>query len=157
MRILRSKTKSPRPKPTRKPKPPAASSAIVPAASPRTHSDLFAHGIALFNSRLFFEAHEAWEEIWLHTLPPEKTFLQGLIQVTAAFHHHSRDNLRGTKSLLRAGLDKLDAFPPEHRGLRIDHLRDAVRAWLTVLHQENNVARPTLPRITRIKLRLPRV
>lgn len=152
MRFLRSKAKSPRPRSNRGPKPPATPSAIA-AASPRSHPDLFAHGTALFNSRQFFEAHEAWEEIWLHTPPPEKTFLQGLIQITAAFHHHSRNNLRGIKSLLRAGLDKLDAFPPKHHSLHIDHLRDAVREWLAALHQENNVARPALPKITNIRTR----
>jgi len=148
MRILRSKTKSSRPRLHRKAKRPAAAPANTDNPPSRTHADLFAHGIALFNSRHFFEAHEAWEEIWLRTQPPEKTFLQGLIQVTAAFHHHSRNNLRGTKSLLRAGLDKLDAFPPKHRGLHVDRLRAAVRDWLEALHQHNNVRRPALPRIS---------
>jgi len=32
------------------------------------------------------------EEVWLETVNPEKMFLQGLIQVAAAFHHHSRAN-----------------------------------------------------------------
>jgi hypothetical protein len=110
-------------------------------------TDLFAHGVALFNSRHFFEAHEAWEEIWLHTERPEKTFLQGLIQVTAAFHHHSRKNLQGTESLLRAGLEKLEAFPPDHRHLRIDRLRASVRHWLATLGRGPAALRPPLPRL----------
>jgi uncharacterized protein len=110
-------------------------------------AELFARGIELFNTRYFFEAHEAWEEIWLHTAPPEKTFLQGLIQLTAAFHHHSRENLRGTKSLLRAGLLKLEDFPPHHRGLNIEKLRDVARRWLTALDRAENISWPALPRI----------
>jgi uncharacterized protein len=110
--------------------------------------ELFAHGVELFNTRYFFEAHEAWEEIWLHAAPPEKTFLQGLIQVTAAFHHHSRENLRGTKSLLRAGLLKLEDFPPHHRGLNVEKLRKAARRWLDVLDSGQVVSLPALPRIT---------
>jgi predicted metal-dependent hydrolase len=112
-----------------------------------SHADLFAHGVSLFNSRHFFEAHEAWEEIWLHTERPEKTFLQGLIQVTAAFHHHSRRNLHGTESLLRAGLEKLEPFPPHHRDLRIDRLRASVRHWLSALAREKQERRPSLPRL----------
>ncbi len=112
---------------------------------------LFAHGVALFNSRHFFEAHEAWEEIWLHTEPPEKTFLQGLIQVTAAFHHHMKANPRGLKSLLHAGLTKLDGFPPNHRGLRIEKLRAAARRWLAALERGNDSRRPPLPKISRIQ------
>jgi hypothetical protein len=126
----------------------AKSPAPEGGAPAHVQTDLFAHGVSLFNSRRFFEAHEAWEEIWLRTQPPEKTFLQGLIQITAAFHHYSRNNLRGTKSLLRSGLDKLDAFPAKHRGLRIEHLRAAVRQWLTALHEENEIHRPALPKIS---------
>ena len=115
--------------------------------TPATKAELFAHGVALFNTRYFFEAHEAWEEIWLHTEPPEKTFLQGLIQVTAAFHHQSRNNLHGTASLLRAGLVKLDDFPPHHRGLDIEKLRGVARRWLAALSHTENNRWPALPRI----------
>ena len=117
----------------------------------RREEVLFESGVALFNSRHFFEAHEAWEEIWLHTQPPEKTFLQGLIQVTAAFHHHSRENLRGFKSLLRAGLLKLEAFPAEHRGLKIERLRACARRWIAALENEEHDRRPGLPKIPRIR------
>jgi predicted metal-dependent hydrolase len=108
---------------------------------------IFDHGVALFNGSKFFEAHEAWEEIWLHAKLPEKTFLQGLIQVTAAFHHHSRGNLRGMESLLRRGLDKLDEFPAFHRGLKIGNLRATLRKWLAVLenrHPKSQLRLPTL-------------
>jgi len=118
------------------------------AGSPERDAELFAHGVTLFNTRYFFEAHEAWEEIWLHTAPPEKTFLQGLIQVTAAFHHHSRENLRGTKSLLRTGLLKLEDFPPHHRGLHIEKLRKIARRWLEVLNSGKTVSWPALPKIS---------
>ena len=47
-------------------------------------------GLTHFNSRRFFEAHEIWEEIWLVEAEPEKTFLQGLIQLAAAYHHYER-------------------------------------------------------------------
>lgn len=130
---------------------PAHSEKIQPLSgdskSPGHEAELFARGIELFNTRYFFEAHEAWEEIWLHTEPPEKTFLQGLIQVTAAFHHHSRENLRGTKSLLRAGLTKLEDFPPHHRELNIEKLREAARKWLAALDRGEETRRPALPRI----------
>jgi uncharacterized protein len=116
--------------------------------SPDHDAELFASGVTLFNTRYFFEAHEAWEEIWLHTEPPEKAFLQGLIQVTAAFHHHSRENLRGTKSLLRAGLAKLEDFPPQHRGVHIEKLRKVARRWLAALDSAQETRRPALPRIS---------
>jgi uncharacterized protein len=83
----------------------------------------FKRGIELFNSGEFFQAHEAWEEIWLSATEPEKTFLQGLIQLAAAFHHGKRGNLAGMKSLLEAGLAKLEKFPADCRGIRLAELR----------------------------------
>src|SRR5580658_3004360 len=90
----------------------------------------FRRGIALFNSGQFFESHEVWEKLWLPALEPEKTFLQGLIQVAAAFHHHGRGNRRGLRSLLAAGLAKLDHFPEAHRGIGLGTLRDDARKWM---------------------------
>jgi predicted metal-dependent hydrolase len=123
------------------------------AHAPRTENirskeeAIFAHGVALFNGKKFFEAHEAWEEIWLHAKMPEKTFLQGLIQVTAAFHHHSRGNLHGMESLLHRGLAKLDEFPASHRGLRIGAVRASARKWLAWLKGNNSTRKPALPNL----------
>jgi hypothetical protein len=94
---------------------------------------LYAEGLEAFNSRKFFEAHELWEDVWRVTLDPDRRFLQGLIQVAAAFHHCSRSNVRGTRNLLREGLFKLDAFPVAYGGLEIEPLRAAVREWLVAI------------------------
>ncbi len=91
---------------------------------------LFRKGLEAFNSGHFYDAHEHWEEVWLEALDPEKMFLQGLIQVAAAFHHYSRANRQGTQNLLQAGLAKIERFPHAHRGLELEPLRVAVRRWL---------------------------
>jgi hypothetical protein len=93
----------------------------------------FRLGIEEFNSGRFFEAHEAWEDIWLRSPEPEKTFLQGVIQIAAAFHHHSRKNLRGTRTLLEAGLGRLEAFPNTYRGIDLAALRAEARKWTAAL------------------------
>jgi uncharacterized protein len=89
----------------------------------------FAHGIELFNTGKFFEAHEAWEGLWLVVSGEEKTFLQGMIQVAAAFHHHGRQNLAGTESLLAAGLAKLTDLPGIFQGIDLAKLRRDAKAW----------------------------
>jgi uncharacterized protein len=112
-------------------------------------ASLFQNGLEAFNSTRFYEAHEHWEEVWLQTPHPEKLFLQGLIQVAAAFHHHSRNNDLGTRNLLWAGLVKLDSFPGDHRGLEIERLREAVRGWLTALDAANDLKQCEIPRLHR--------
>ncbi|MBZ5662635.1 MAG: DUF309 domain-containing protein [Acidobacteriia bacterium] len=114
---------------------------------PQTRDRLFQKGLEAFNSGRFYDAHEHWEEVWLETRNPEKMFLQGLIQVAAAFHHYSRANNLGCHNLLHAGLLKLECFPEEHWGLAIEPLRASVRRWLVPLRAGENPVRVRIPRI----------
>ncbi len=104
----------------------------------------------------FFEAHESWEEIWLRAPKSEKPFLQGIIQVAAAFHHYRRGNRKGCESLLAEGLRKLDNCPAAHRGLALDPLRLSVRWWLAELSAGRAPRDVDLPRLAKAKHRLSR-
>ena len=112
-------------------------------------NDAFERGVAHFNAREFFEAHEVWEELWLRAPEPEKTFLQGIIQIAAAFHHHQRGNSSGAKSLLAAGLAKLERFPQSHRGIDVAALRAEAQAWVEALAEAKNTETERLPRMQR--------
>jgi uncharacterized protein len=94
---------------------------------------LFQKGLDAFNSSRFYDAHEEWEEVWLDTPNPERMFLQGLIQVAAAYHHYLRSNVRGARWLLREGAAKLEPFPEFHRGIDVGRLRHVARWWLLAL------------------------
>ncbi|HEY2734587.1 MAG TPA: DUF309 domain-containing protein, partial [Polyangiales bacterium] len=53
----------------------------------RPERDALRAGASLFNDGRFFDAHEAWEDRWRATHDDtERRFLQGLIQIAAAFH-----------------------------------------------------------------------
>ncbi len=117
----------------------------------REKDRLYQKGLEAFNYAHFYDAHEHWEEVWLETPNPEKMFLQGFIQVAAAFHHYSRENLQGTRNLLQAGLLKLDCFPEVHGGLEIEALREAVRGWLAALDVGEIPESIKVPRIGRLK------
>ena len=93
----------------------------------------FRRGIEQFNAHEFWEAHESWELVWLPAPEPDKTFLQGIIQVSAGLYHYQEDNLIGARSLMRRGLDKIEPFPESYRGLRLEELRVSARAWLAAL------------------------
>ncbi|WP_303672589.1 DUF309 domain-containing protein [Vampirovibrio chlorellavorus] len=71
---------------------------------------LLTEAMALFNRQAFFECHEVLEELW-RPLPsgPEKTCLQGLLQVGVGFYHWQRGNAVGARNKLQSGLEKLDA------------------------------------------------
>ena len=96
--------------------------------SPRFESSL-EEGVGLFNRRQFFEAHEVWEDAWRESTGEPAIFLQGLIQIAAAFVKLQRRQPRGMAALLDAGADKLRPIP--NRRYRVDHaaLLAALPAW----------------------------
>ena len=106
-----------------------------------------AEGLRLYDAAEFFAAHEAWESVWLPAQEPEKTFLQGLIQVTAAFHHLQRENRLGTSRLLRAALGRLEHYPQDFGGISVDLLRDDIRVWLQALEMNAPVPQTEVARI----------
>ncbi len=92
-----------------------------------------ADGLDCYRAQDFFEAHEHWESVWLKCDEPQKTFLQALIQITAAFHHLKRGNRAGTASLLRSALGRLRGFPEEYEGVAVAALRASIQSWLEAL------------------------
>ncbi|MGA7341372.1 MAG: DUF309 domain-containing protein [Terracidiphilus sp.] len=106
-----------------------------------------AEGLRCYRSREFFQAHEHWEGVWLKSPEPEKTFLQALIQIAAAFHHLKRKNPAGTASLLRASLRRLDRFSMEFGGVAVEPLRESLRAWLEALDQGDGAPHLPFPQI----------
>lgn len=112
-----------------------------------TEEGKFQRGVDLFNAREFFLAHEVWEELWMHEQEPEKTFLQGLIQLAAAFHHYVRGNSEGAQSLLAAAAVKLQRFASGDRRIDVTELRTQVIGWARMLGEGNDPGKDNLPRI----------
>lgn len=104
-----------------------------------------AEGIRLFNTRRFFEAHEALEAVWLKAEGDRKRLLHGLIQVAAAFHHHTRGNTAGFRSLLKKGCAKLDAFGPQAEGLDLADFMLALQPWRERVEQSSQQLLPEPP------------
>jgi predicted metal-dependent hydrolase len=112
-----------------------------------------AKGLRLYEAGEFFAAHEEWELVWLSASEPEKTFLQGLIQVTAAFHHLRRDNRLGTILLLQAALHRLDPYPASFGGILVEALCNEIRDRVRLLKAGASAPQLIPPRICAILLR----
>jgi len=106
-----------------------------------------AEGLRCYGDGEFFNAHEHWEEAWLGSKEPEKTFLQALIQIAAAFHHLQRGNLLGTRSLLAAAGKRLERYGPDFGGVAVEPLRKNLKAWLEVLETAECAPRIAFPAI----------
>ena len=111
-----------------------------------------AEGLRDYNAARYFEAHEAWESVWLTAPQPEKLFLQALIQTTVAMHHSTRGNHLGATRLLTAALHKLAPYPPTFANIEVNLLRDDIHACLEVLAAHPQPATLTPPRIQPLSL-----
>lgn len=106
-----------------------------------------AEGLRCYRAGEFFAAHEHWEAVWLHAPEPEKTLLQALIQLAAAFHHFQRNNLIGTRSMLQGALKRLDPYPPSFQGVAVSSLSDEIRRCLCEVEAQGASARLACPSI----------
>jgi uncharacterized protein len=90
-----------------------------------------ARGADLFNRGLHWEAHEAWEELWLELENQPRLFVQGLIQVAAAGHKaFVQHQPRGCVKLLTSALEKLESTPSDFLGIETRSFLVALRRML---------------------------
>lgn len=97
-------------------------------------SDGLAEGIRLFNSGRYWDAHEAWEHVWMPDRKgPESGFYKGLIQVAAGCLHYTRHNRRGAINKWRSGADYLRPYLPAHRRVHLSPLVHAVDGYVSLM------------------------
>jgi predicted metal-dependent hydrolase len=126
---------------------------------PPTEKPEFELGARLHNEGEYYEAHEAWESIWIDESNDEwRLFVQGLIQVTSAFHKlFGQRAPGGAARLLERGLDKLDKYPPDYLGVALRAFRDGARSFIATMSSlaPNDAAidridRARVPRLERL-------
>jgi hypothetical protein len=67
-------------------------------------------GVSLFNHGLYHECHDALEPLWMAAGGPLKAALQGLILMTAGYHHLQLQNANGMKAVWEEALARLEPF-----------------------------------------------
>ena len=90
---------------------------------------IFDKGSTLFNEHQYWEAHEAWEEVWREKTGEVKLLLQGLIQAAAACHLiYTAPRYRGAVRNIEKSLSKLDQCPDLALGIDVARLRGELRS-----------------------------
>ena len=89
---------------------------------------LFRKGLSEYEKGDYFEAHEAWEDLWSDYYTPDRRFIQGLIQLSVSFVHLGNGNMVGAKSLLKKCQDKFSDFSGIQRGIDLVELASAIEA-----------------------------
>lgn len=95
--------------------------------------DLLGQGIIFFNDGRYFEAHEAWEDLWRPTRGPLRLYYQGLVQAAVGMHHLTKGNLNGARAQLEKSVAKLEQYPACFCRIDNGRLVDALRRTLSDL------------------------
>ncbi len=82
--------------------------------------------IQYFNDEKYWGAHEILEGVWKSTSGIERSTLNGIILVAAAFVHDEKDEREICISILRRTLKKLEGASGIYHGIDIDRLKARV-------------------------------
>lgn len=121
---------------------------------PEMGNRAFHYGVDLYHAGFFFEAHEAWESIWL-TLPKtdlRRTLLMGLIQNSCALLKLAIGQVGPARQLSRRAFHYLDLVvqqDPECSGIQLPKLLKEMQRYYQPIWQGQISVSPqtTAPRI----------
>ncbi len=96
-----------------------------------------------FNRRLFYEAHDVLEDLWLKDRHgADGNFYKGLIQLAGAFVHLQKNRLRPAAALFKLALANLKKYPREHKHLNLRAVEELAQKWLTDLERNDFSSNP---------------
>lgn len=116
----------------------------------------FWQGVELFNTGQFYACHDTLEPLWMEATEPDRTFYQGILQISVALYHLGNGNLRGAIILLGEGSNRLARYPSIYCEVDVDELLDQSVALLKAL-QQNQLQQKNSSLIEEDTLPLPRI
>jgi len=73
----------------------------------KSFQDPLYFALKLFNDQKWYEAHDAFEDIWNTVDGDQRQVIQGILQVSVSQFHLSKGNLNGATILLGEGLGRI--------------------------------------------------
>ena len=86
-----------------------------------------------FNNHQWYEAHDAFEEIWNSVDGDERQVIQGILQVSVSQFHLSKGNLNGATILLGEGLGRIKTRTKINLGIDLESFCRCLEALLEKL------------------------
>jgi predicted metal-dependent hydrolase len=108
-------------------------------------------GIRLFNRQQFFASHEILENFYHDTEPDNEPFLEGLIELAAAFRLVvDFGEVKGPVRMIYQALIRFENFQPAFLHVKVNELCRSAEAWAKAA--EAATARPSTATIPKISL-----
>ncbi len=107
----------------------------------------FQLALKLFNLKEWYQAHDAFEDLWHEMNGPERVTIQGLLQLSVAEIHLERNNKSGAIILFGESLGRLKKNTTPSLGLNIDNICKYLDKRLKSLQQlkdDENLSTPMI-------------
>lgn len=101
--------------------------------------------IDLFNNQKWYEAHDAFEDIWNDLVGDERQIIQGILQVSVSQFHLNKGNLNGAMILLGEGLGRIRNRVSEDLEIDLKLLCSSLESLLNKLHTKKPLNQSDVP------------
>jgi len=99
----------------------------------------------LFNNQKWYEAHDAFEDIWNGLCGDERQIIQGVLQVSVSQFHLSKGNLNGAMILLGEGLGRIKSRVSVDLGIDLCSFCKSLEVLLDKLHSKVPLTNDDVP------------
>ena len=117
----------------------------------RNFEDTFYNALNLFNDQKWYEAHDAFEDIWNTLDGDERQIIQGILQVAVSQFHLSKGNLNGATILLGEGLGRIKTRTNINLGIDLVSFCKCLEQLLRKLQYKENLNESDKPYLTRFE------
>ena len=103
--------------------------------TPQSSSEKLRLGLNAFNRRMFYEAHEYFEDAWRETPGSEREFYRSLLHLTGGFFRLTEGRPTAARKFFRRAGHWLAAFTHQMHGISIQDLQRYINTLLNLLDQ----------------------
>ena len=100
----------------------------------QSFEDTLLNALNLFNDQKWYEAHDAFEDIWNTLDGDERQIIQGILQVSVSQFHLSKGNHNGATILLGEGYGRIKNRTKINLGIDLENLCKCLERLLIKLH-----------------------
>ena len=117
----------------------------------KSFKESLSEAIDLFNNQQWYEAHDAFEDIWNDLVGDERQIVQGILQVSVSQFHLNKGNLNGAMILLGEGLGRIRNKVSEDLEIDLVLLCNSLESLLNKLHSKIPLNQSDVPFLKIIK------
>ena len=116
----------------------------------KSFQDSLNFALKLFNDQKWYEAHDAFEDIWNTVEGDQRQVIQGILQVSVSQFHLSKGNLNGATILLGEGLGRIKNRTNINLGIDLESFCKCLEDLLRKLQYKEKLYENDKPYLKRV-------